>query len=86
MLSSILWCLSSEFDLSKEQDLVQEYLSALTHLERFNVIKSFMPQQDKNSKLIFMNYPPRSVSCKYGERIFVRLAKLSFFISQNNKI
>lgn len=47
MLSSIVQCLSSQFDLSKEQALVQEYLSALTHLERFNVIKSFMPQQDK---------------------------------------
>lgn len=47
MLSSILQCLSSQFDLAKEQALVQEYLSALTRLERFNVIKSFMPQQDK---------------------------------------
>lgn len=54
MLSSILQCLSSQFDLSKEQALVQEYLSALTHLERFSVIKSFMPQQDKKSKFFIM--------------------------------
>lgn len=55
MLSSIVQCLNSQFDLSKEQALVQEYLSALTHLERFNVIKSFMPQQDKKGKLVFNN-------------------------------
>lgn len=49
MLFAILQCLSSQFDLFKEQALVKEYLLALTHLERFSVIKSFLPQHAKET-------------------------------------
>jgi len=47
MLSDIISCLHRHFNLNNEKELIAEYLNAITQLERFKIINSFLSSENK---------------------------------------